>query len=137
VLSYCCCNVATRCSNTCTCPTCLRCACGGAFFSAFNWSRSRCSGGRSGVLDPVASGAGAQLPARPSGAHTSIAIYRCEGTQTAAPGQQTQIKKKNRSDRRTAGLRVWLALGLGTTRTTAWYVASLAHKPKRFGHARR
>ena len=30
------------------------------------------------VLKPVASGAGAQLPARPSGAHTSIAIYRCE-----------------------------------------------------------
>ena len=36
------------------------------------------SRGRSGVLEPVASGAGAQLPARPSGAHTSIAIYRCE-----------------------------------------------------------
>jgi hypothetical protein len=61
--------------------------------------------GRSGVLDPVASGAGAQLPARPSGAHTSIAIYRCE-VQTAAPGQQTQIKKKPRSDRRTAGVTI-------------------------------
>jgi hypothetical protein len=36
------------------------------------------SRGRSGVLEPVASGAGAHLPARPSGAHTSIAIYRCE-----------------------------------------------------------
>jgi hypothetical protein len=46
--------------------------------------------GRSGVLEPVASGAGAQLPARPSGAHTSIAIYRCEapGTRPTASDQK-------------------------------------------------
>jgi hypothetical protein len=52
------------------------------------------SRGRSGVLEPVASGAGAQLPARPSGAHTSIAIYRCEvadcGTRPTDSDQKTK-----------------------------------------------